>query len=146
MQAWVPRTALAGLALAAACLAAACAEAPTSPANYAPFSRTDVRVGTGDEVASGRTLTVHYTGWLYDITKSDGKGLQFDTSLGTAGLTFLVGAGDVIAGWDQGLIGMKVGGLRRLVIPPSLAYGGVRNGPIPPNSTLVFDVELVSVQ
>jgi FKBP-type peptidyl-prolyl cis-trans isomerase FkpA len=125
---------------------AGCAESPASPANYAPYSQNDVRVGTGTEAAAGNTLTVHYTGWLFDITKTDGKGLQFDSSVGTTGFTFVLGSGGVIAGWDRGLPGMKVGGLRRLILPPSLAYGGVRSGPIPPNATLVFDVELLNVQ
>ena len=123
-----------------------CAESPTAPTNYAAFAQTDVRVGTGAEATTGKELVVHYSGWLYDITKPDGKGLLFDTSAGTTGFNFIVGIGSVIAGWDQGLPGMKVGGLRRLVIPPSLAYGGVRQGPIPPNSTLVFDVELLEVK
>lgn len=132
--------------LASAGAGAGCAESPTAPTNYAAFSQTDVRAGTGAEAVTGKELVVHYSGWLYDITKPDGKGLQFDTSAGTAGFTFVVGVGGVIAGWDQGVPGMKVGGLRRLVVPPSLAYGGVRQGPIPPNSTLVFDVELLEVK
>jgi FKBP-type peptidyl-prolyl cis-trans isomerase FkpA len=133
-------------ALASPLAAAGCAESPTAPTNFAAFSQTDVSVGTGDEAAAGKQLRVHYTGWLYDVTRPDGKGLQFDTSAGSAGFEFVLGVGGVIAGWDRGLAGMKVGGLRRLVIPPSLAYGGVRQGPIPPNSTLVFDVELLEVK
>jgi FKBP-type peptidyl-prolyl cis-trans isomerase FkpA len=138
--------ALLAVALAAPLAAAGCAESPTAPANYADFSQTDVRVGTGDEAAAGKQLVVHYTGWLYDVLKPDGKGLQFDTSAGTTGFAFVVGVGGVIPGWDLGVPGMKVGGLRRLVIPPSLAYGGIRQGPIPPNATLVFDVELLEVK
>ena len=131
----------AGIVLAAA---AGCGSSPTSPSS-APFSKTDLRVGTGTDAAAGGAITVNYTGWLYDPSKTDGKGPQFDTSVGGTPFSFTLGFGQVITGWDQGLPGMKVGGLRRLVIPPSLAYGAVRNGPIPPNATLVFDVELVSV-
>ena len=92
-------------------------------------------------------LGVQYTGWLFDPSKADQKGLVFDTSIGsTDPFSFTLGAGQVISGWDQGLVGMKVGGLRRLVVPPSLAYGTSRNNSIPPNATLVFDIELVSLQ
>ena len=89
-------------------------------------------------------MTVNYTGWLYDPTKPDQKGLVFDTSIGQTPFTFTLGAGQVIKGWDVGVPGMNVGGVRRLVIPPSLGYGASRSGPIPPNSTLVFEIELVS--
>jgi FKBP-type peptidyl-prolyl cis-trans isomerase FkpA len=126
--------------------AAGCGSSPTTPSSTAPFSQTDVRVGTGDAAAAGKVLTVNYTGWLYDASKTEGKGLQFDTSVGGTPFSFTLGFGQVISGWDQGLAGMKVGGLRRLVIPPSLAYGAVRRGPIPPDATLVFEVELVGVQ
>jgi FKBP-type peptidyl-prolyl cis-trans isomerase FkpA len=122
----------------------ACGSSPTSPTS-APFSQTDLRVGSGADAAAGKVVTVHYTGWLYDGSRSDGKGVQFETSVGGTPFSFTLGFGQVIAGWDQGLPGMKVGGLRRLVIPPSLAYGSVRNGPIPPNATLIFEVELIDV-
>ena len=125
--------------------AAGCGDTPTAPANYAPFSQTDLRVGSGAELASGQEVTVRYTGWLYDRSKPDQKGLQFDTSLGRDPLEFTVGIGAVIAGWDRGLPGMRVGGIRRLVIPPSLAYGLGRNALIPGNSTLVFEVELLTI-
>ncbi|MFL6280994.1 MAG: FKBP-type peptidyl-prolyl cis-trans isomerase [Vicinamibacterales bacterium] len=105
-----------------------------------------MRPGTGSEAITGALVTVNYTGWLYDPAKLDGKGLQFDTSVGANPFAFTLGAGQVIAGWDQGIAGMKVGGLRRLIIPPSLAYGPVRYGPIPPDATLVFDIELTEVQ
>ena len=129
-------------------LAAGCGkDTPTSASATPGYSQTDVRLGTGTEAANGNLLTVQYTGWLYDPTKVDGKGLQFETSRGQdPPFAFTIGAGQVIAGWDQGLIGMKTFGLRRLVLPPSLAYGSGRRGPIPPNATLVFDVELLSVQ
>jgi len=89
---------------------------------------------------------VFYTGWLYDGSKADLKGLQFETNVGGSAFEFTLGVGNVIAGWDQGLVGMQPGGVRRLVIPPALAYGGSRRGPIPPNSTLVFEVELTAIQ
>ncbi|MFB3853860.1 MAG: FKBP-type peptidyl-prolyl cis-trans isomerase [Vicinamibacterales bacterium] len=123
----------------------ACEDSPTAPSHFAPYSQVDIRVGTGTEATSGSTVTVNYSGWLYDETKSDRKGLLFDTSTGRGTLSFTLGAGEVIAGWDVGVVGMKVGGLRRLVIPPSLGYGGVRNSLIPPFATLLFEVELVSV-
>jgi FKBP-type peptidyl-prolyl cis-trans isomerase FkpA len=126
--------------------AAACGSSPTGPSSSAPYSQTDLRVGTGDDAVAGKVLTVNYTGWLYDASKTDGKGLQFDTSVGGTPFSFTLGFGQVIGGWDRGLTGMKAGGLRRLVIPPSLGYGAVRYGPIPPDATLVFDIELVSVQ
>jgi FKBP-type peptidyl-prolyl cis-trans isomerase FkpA len=123
----------------------ACNRSPTEPSNNAPFSQTDLRVGIGASAATGGTLTVHYTGWFYNESAPDQKGVQFDSSrLGTP-LTFVLGGGGVIAGWDQGLVGMRVGGLRRLVVPPSLAYGEARFGPIPPNATLLFEVELLEV-
>ena len=119
---------------------------PTSASATPGYTQTDLRVGTGAEVVPGSVLSVHYTGWLYDPTKTDGKGLQFDSSRGQDPFSFTIGAGQVIAGWDQGLLGAKAFGFRRLVIPPSLAYGSARNGPIPPNTTLVFDIEVLSVQ
>src|SRR5262249_56479703 len=95
---------------------------------------------------TGNTLTVNYTGWLFDATKPDSKGLLFDTSVGKDPFTFVLGTQSVIAGWDRGLVGMKVGGIRRLVIPPSLACGDIRNHSIPPYSTLVFEVERLTAQ
>jgi FKBP-type peptidyl-prolyl cis-trans isomerase FkpA len=127
--------------------AAACSDTPTSASSTPGYSQTDVRVGTGTEAAAGSVLAVQYTGWLYDPSKADAKGLQFETSRGNStAFSFTLGAGQVISGWDQGLSGVKAGGLRRLVLPPSLAYGTSRNGPIPPNATLVFEIEVVSVQ
>ena len=132
--------------LTLAAVLTACDDTATAPANYAPFTQADLRVGTGAEAANGAQLTVHYTGWLFDENAPAQKGPQFDSSAGREPLTFVLGQGDVIAGWDTGLPGMKVGGLRRLIIPPSLAYGDVRNQSIPPNSTLVFEVELLAVE
>jgi FKBP-type peptidyl-prolyl cis-trans isomerase FkpA len=123
-------------------------DSPSSPSSSAnvSFSATDLRVGTGAEATNGRSLTVNYTGWLYSANATDNKGTQFDSNAGRAPFSFQLGVRAVIAGWDQGVLGMRVGGLRRLVIPPSLGYGSTANGPIPANSTLVFDVELLSVQ
>jgi FKBP-type peptidyl-prolyl cis-trans isomerase FkpA len=90
---------------------------------------------------------VNYTGWLYDPGQAENKGRQFDSSVGRQPFAFRLGAGGVIRGWDQGLVGMRVGGQRRLVIPPELGYGAGGNPPaIPSNATLVFDVELLDVQ
>lgn len=98
----------------------------------------DLTVGAGDTATAGRSVTVHYTGWLPD-------GTQFDSSRQRNALTFTLGRGRVIAGWDEGLVGMKVGGTRKLVIPSNLAYGETGQGSIPPHSVLVFDVELLSI-
>jgi len=121
--------------------------APTSPspALNVPFSTTDLTVGTGAEAAVGRQVSVHYVGWLYSETAAENKGTQFDTSVGRAPFAFTVGSG-VIAGFSQGVTGMKVGGIRRVVIPPSLGYGAQANGSIPGNSTLIFEIQLLSVQ
>ena len=99
----------------------------------------DLVTGTGTAAATGRLVTVNYTGWLTD-------GTQFDTSIGKAPLSFSLGTGAVIKGWDLGILNMKVGGKRRLVIGSDLGYGSGGNGAIRPNSTIVFDVQLLSVQ
>ncbi len=131
------------MALATVCLVAACGS-PTSPSTVSgvAFSQTDLVVGAGALASTGNRVTVAYTGWLYDAGRPDNKGTAFDS--GTA-FSFTIGAGQVIAGWDQGVPGMRVGGQRRLVIPPNLAYGNRAVGSIPANSTLVFDVTLASV-
>ena len=104
----------------------------------------DVKVGTGPE-AKGKTATVHYTGWLYE---NGAKGKKFDSSVDRGEpFDFRVGAGEVIKGWDEGVAGMKVGGKRTLIIPPQLGYGARgAGGVIPPNATLMFDVELLAVK
>ena len=102
----------------------------------------DTVAGTGAEAVNGKKLTVKYTGWLYSTKAADNKGTQFETST----ISFTLGVDSVIAGWTQGLPGMKVGGKRTLHIPASLAYGKYGRGPIPPNSGLVFDVELEKVE
>jgi FKBP-type peptidyl-prolyl cis-trans isomerase FkpA len=132
-------------AVSAAMLSAACTQAPTAPSNYAPFTVTDLTVGQGPGVTPGDLLTVHYTGWFHDAAAADQKGAQFDSSLGGDPFRFFIGFGQVIAGWDQGLVGMQAGGVRRLLVPPSLAYGGTRNSLIPPNTTLVFEVQLLRI-
>ncbi len=109
----------------------------------------DLRPGTGIEAAPGMQLAVHYTGWLHEPAALGYRGRQFDSSRDRGSpLVFPLGAGRVIRGWEVGLIGLQVGGLRRLVIPPELAYGrrDVGNGLIPPGSTLVFEVELLGVE
>jgi len=125
-------------------------ETPSAPSQSqsqslprAEFTQTDLRVGTGTAASNGRVLTVSYTGWLFDPARPEQKGTQFDS--GTS-FSFTLGAGRVIRGWDQGVPGMRVGGQRRLTIPPDLAYGSTGSGPIPPNASLVFDIELLSVQ
>lgn len=121
-----------------------CGDSSTGPSTSSgPYSQTDLVEGTGTEATVGRVATVAYAGWLYDTAKTDGKGTQFDSS---AGFPFVVGTGQVIKGWDQGVPGMRVGGQRRLVIPPDLAYGNKERGAIPPNATLVFDIVLLNVQ
>jgi FKBP-type peptidyl-prolyl cis-trans isomerase FkpA len=110
---------------------------------------TDVKVGTGKDATAGSTVFVHYTGWLYRPLAKNSHGKQFDSSRvpGRDALDFPLGAGRVIKGWDEGVPGMKVGGKRKLTIPPHLAYGDRGfPGAIPPGSTLIFDVELLSVK
>jgi FKBP-type peptidyl-prolyl cis-trans isomerase FkpA len=115
----------------------------TAPSTSTTFTQTDLVVGTGAEAVTGKTATVTYSGWLYDPRLADGKGMFFD---GNSGFSFTLGSGQVIAGWDRGVVGMKVGGQRRLIIPPDLAYGSQGRSPIPPNATLVFDITLTGVQ
>jgi FKBP-type peptidyl-prolyl cis-trans isomerase FkpA len=124
----------------------ACVDVPASPTVTAPYNQTDLSLGTGADALTGSTLTVDYTGWLYDVSKPERKGLQFDSSIGRTPFVFTLGSGQVIRGWEQGIPGMRAGGTRRLVIPPSLAYGDTRSGPIPQNATLVFEITLISIQ
>jgi FKBP-type peptidyl-prolyl cis-trans isomerase FkpA len=118
-------------------------------AKVTELQKTDVKQGTGAEAVSGKAVVVHYTGWLYDPAAADGKGAKFDSSLDRrVPFGFILGAGRVIKGWDEGVAGMKVGGQRTLVIPPQMGYGdrGAGGGVIPPNATLLFDVELLEVR
>jgi FKBP-type peptidyl-prolyl cis-trans isomerase len=143
-RAW--RFAARALAAAVALGAAAACTSPTSPTVKASFTTEDLRLGTGGSAAVGQTLMVYYTGWLYDDTKDDKKGAKFDGTTAGQPFVFKLGYGQVIQGWDQGIIGMKVGGLRKLIIPSEMAYGRAGAGTlIPPNATLVFEVELLSV-
>jgi len=106
----------------------------------------DIKVGTGASPKPGQTCVMHYTGWLYDNGK---KGAKFDSSLDrNQPFSFPIGQHQVIAGWDEGVATMKVGGKRTLIIPPELGYGsrGAGGGVIPPNATLIFDVELLGVK
>jgi len=114
-------------------------------ANTGELQKTDVKVGTGEEAEIGKTVNVHYTGWLYDENAPDKKGKKFDSSYDRKEpFSFMLGAGRVIKGWDKGVQGMKVGGQRTLIIPPSMAYGAKgAGGVIPPDATLIFDVELI---
>jgi FKBP-type peptidyl-prolyl cis-trans isomerase FkpA len=118
---------------------------PSAPTVNVPFSATDIRAGDGREALAGKRLTVDYAGWFYDQNQANKKGGLFDTSVGKTPYSFVLGSGAVIRGWDQGLVGMKVGGVRQLVVPPDLAYGAAGYGPIPPNATLLFEVELLAV-
>ena len=112
------------------------------------FQKIDTKVGTGEEADIGQTMSVHYTGWLYDENAPDKKGKKFDSSFDrNEYFSFMLGAGRVIKGWDKGVTGMKVGGQRTLIVPPSMAYGAQGAGNIiPPNATLIFDVELISLK
>jgi FKBP-type peptidyl-prolyl cis-trans isomerase FkpA len=123
-------------------------ERTVAQSNLTELIKNDDRVGTGNEAAAGRQVTVHYTGWLYDAAKQDHKGSKFDSSRDrNEPFAFRLGGGDVIRGWDEGVAGMKVGGRRTLTIPPGLGYGSRgAGGVIPPNATLVFDVELLDVR
>lgn len=133
--------------LVIAILAAGCGGS-TETGTVTELIRDDARVGTGAEAQSGRTVVVHYTGWLYDASRPDRKGAKFDSSRDrNEPFSFNLGAGEVIQGWDQGVAGMRVGGQRTLTIPPGMGYGARgAGGVIPPNATLLFDVELLEVR
>jgi FKBP-type peptidyl-prolyl cis-trans isomerase len=136
--------------LAAAVLLAGCsANTQESIAvSTAQLNITELKPGTGPVIKAGETAVVHYTGWLYVEDAPDHKGKKFDSSLDRNDpFSFPVGGGQVIQGWDQGVAGMQVGGQRRLVIPAELGYGSRgAGGVIPPNATLLFDVELLSIR
>jgi FKBP-type peptidyl-prolyl cis-trans isomerase FkpA len=115
--------------------------------NITSLQVSDTKLGSGATASPGKQVKVHYTGWLYDSKEVDKHGKKFDSSRDRGEpFSFKLGARQVISGWDQGLAGMKVGGARTLVIPSDLAYGSRGAGDaIPPNATLVFDVELLDV-
>jgi FKBP-type peptidyl-prolyl cis-trans isomerase FkpA len=129
-------------------LAPAFAQKAAPAAQQAPagLKQIDTVVGKGKTATAGTTVTVNYTGWLYAPNAPRQRGAQFDSSVGRAPFSFPLGGGQVIKGWDQGVAGMKVGGQRTLIIPAELGYGARGAGPIPPNSTLMFDVELLDVK
>jgi FKBP-type peptidyl-prolyl cis-trans isomerase len=133
--------------IVAALLVSSCGGA-TERTTVTQLIKQDTRVGTGTEAMAGRTVVVHYTGWLYDESRTDHKGAKFDSSRDrNEPFPFTLGAGEVISGWDQGVAGMKVGGQRMLTIPPDMGYGARgAGGVIPPNATLLFDVELLEVK
>ncbi len=137
------------LGLMAALTLAACGNPPPAQANgeVPKLTVIDHTVGTGAQAVAGAEVLVHYTGWVYDKDAKDHHGTQFDSSRdsGTP-FSFTLGAGRVIAGWDQGVAGMRVGGTRTLLIPAALGYGARGAGDdIPPNASLVFDIELLEV-
>ena len=123
--------------------------APMADSGIKDLQIQEVTAGNGAEARPGRPVRVHYTGWLYDASKGDHRGTKFDSSKDHGGepFEFNLGAREVIPGWDQGVAGMKVGGTRVLTIPPHLGYGARgAGGVIPPNATLVFEVELLDVK
>ena len=126
--------------------AAAPAATPPAPP-ITELVKTDTVPGNGEPIASGQVAVVHYTGWLYDPAAPDHKkGAPFDSSRSRGPFSFPIGGGQVIAGWDQGVLGMKVGGQRTLIIPSDLAYGDGGRGPIPPKAPLLFEVELLEIK
>ena len=126
------------------------AAAPAAAPEADPLVKIDTVLGTGAEAVSGSNVVVNYTGWYYKPLAVKQRGRKFDSSLdaGRTPLEFPLGKGRVIKGWDQGVAGMKVGGKRTLIIPSELAYGkkGAGGGAIPPDSDLIFDVELLDVK
>lgn len=114
----------------------------------AQLIKNDTQQGAGAEAVSGKNVSVHYTGWLYDEAAPHHKGKKFDSSRDrNEPFEFRLGAGMVIQGWDVGVAGMKIGGQRTLIIPAEMGYGKRgAGGVIPPNATLVFDVELLAVK
>src|SRR4029079_13956646 len=112
------------------------------------FTQTDLTVGTGTRAARTARITVNYTGWGYDPNKPDHTGSQFDSAVGRGPLSFTLGVGEVIPGWDQGFNDMRVGGKRQLIIPADMAYGaqGTPDGSIPPNAPIMFEMELLDVK
>ena len=123
-------------------------EKPAMKNTINDLEKIDQKIGEGKEAFPGTTVKVHYTGWLYDPSKPDGHGSKFDSSLDRGDpFMFFLGGGQVIRGWDEGVVGMRIGGKRTLIIPAHMGYGARgAGGVIPPNATLIFDVELLYVQ
>ena len=129
---------------------------PTAPGPAVPAAAraagaleiTELKPGSGPAIAAGQKAVVEYTGWLYEAAAPDNKGKEFDSSRNCGHpFSFVIGAGQVIKGWDMGVPGMKAGGRRRLVIPPDIGYGDSGAGDvIPPGATLIFDVDLVAIE
>jgi FKBP-type peptidyl-prolyl cis-trans isomerase len=138
----------AALLISACTIAATAKEMSVTTPVPTTLEMTDVKAGKGPAITAGQTAVVHYTGWLYSDSAPDHKGKKFDSSRDRNDpFSFQVGGGEVIGGWDQGVVGMQAGGQRRLVIPPSLGYGARgAGGVIPPNTTLLFDIELLSIK
>jgi FKBP-type peptidyl-prolyl cis-trans isomerase len=139
------------LLLSAACVTTACSQqdiAPMEASNVTELIKKDMTKGEGAEAKAGQQVSVHYTGWLYDAKGVENKGKKFDSSRDRGDpFAFSLDAGEVIKGWDEGVQGMKVGGNRTLIIPPAMGYGKRgAGGVIPPNATLVFDVELLGLK
>lgn len=134
------------LALAGCDRAKAPTPAATDAAATVAFQKIDSVAGTGKEATAGTTAVVNYTGWLYEPNAQSQRGTQFDSSIGRSPFSFPLGGGQVIKGWDEGVQGMKVGGKRTLIVPASMGYGDSGVGPIPPNATLIFEVELLDVR
>lgn len=149
MKHW--RSSVIAAALLACCALRAGAQDPPA-AETRPDQQlviTDLVPGIGDEARPGMICIVHYTGWLHDGNAKDFRGRKFDSSRERGQpFSFPLGGGHVIRGWDSGVVGMRVGGLRRLIIPPALGYGsrGAGNGAIPPDATLLFEVELLAIE
>ena len=134
------------LAMLALSLVSGCTgDVSAPPPAAAERQIVELAAGDGVEAVDGRTAVVHYTGWLYDPSAADGKGAKFDSSVDRGiPFSFRVGLGQVIRGWDEGVAGMKAGGRRTLLIPPELGYGARgAAGAVPPNATLLFEVELL---
>ena len=129
-------------------LCACSSPGPLPVGSVAELQRIDEKSGIGAMATAGSNVTVHYTGWIYDESAAGQRGQEFDSSVKRGEpFTFLLGAGQVIRGWDEGVAGMKVGGKRVLLIPSDLGYGiNGAGGVIPPNASLVFEVELLGVK
>ncbi len=122
-----------------------------APLSYAApakltLQKIDTKPGTGRLAMKGDTVTIHYTGWIYAPKSARLRAAQFETSTNGAPVSFKLGGGAVIKGWDEGIRGMKVGGKRTLVVPASAAFGKEGRGAVPPTANLIFDVELMDVK